>query len=419
MSSGRAAATDMPPRSPSFHVWAWALAGLGLGASGTSAWVHHRLLTDPSYASFCDVNQTLSCTSAYASAYGSVAGIPVAVVGVVFFAFVLLVLALTGGSPASRVQAPAYVLVLSATALLPIAYLGYASFVVLQTVCLLCVATYVAVVGLFVSAVTATRVSMSVLPERLAADVRRLVSSPAAVMSLVVFLAAAATLVWSFPVETLSAASGEAQAAAQPAGTSGLTPAQLQELEKFMNAQQRVPVMVATEGAAVVLVKFNDYMCPPCGQTFAEYKPVLARYAVEYPGKLKYVSRDYPLDPECNRLAPGGAHLASCEAAVAVRLAREKGKADAMENWLFGNQLTLTPASVKDAVRTLGGVTDFDARYAATLQLVKGDIEQGGQLQVQGTPTFFLNGIRLPGLRAQFLDAAIALEMKRAGVTVR
>ena len=64
-------------------------------------------------------------------------------------------------------------------------------------------------------------------------------------------------------------------------------------------------------------------------------------------------------------------------------------------------------------------VTDFDARYTATLQLVKGDIEQGGQLKVQGTPTFFLNGIRLPGLRAQFLDAAIALEMKRAGVTVR
>ena len=53
------------------------------------------------------------------------------------------------------------------------------------------------------------------------------------------------------------------------------------------------------------------------------------------------------------------------------------------------------------------------------LQLVKADIEQGGQLQVQGTPTFFLNGIRLPGLRAEFLDAAIALELKRAGVAVR
>jgi protein-disulfide isomerase len=168
-----------------------------------------------------------------------------------------------------------------------------------------------------------------------------------------------------------------------------------------------------------VLVKFNDYMCPPCGQTFAEYKPVLAKYAKEYPGKVKYVTRDYPLDPECNRLAPGGAHMASCEAAVAVRLARDKGKADAMEDWLFANQPTLTTASVKDAARNIGGVTDFDARYGAVLELVKGDIEQGGQLRVQGTPTFFLNGIRLPGLRAEFLDAAIAIELKRAGITVR
>ena len=103
----------------------------------------------------------------------------------------------------------------------------------------------------------------------------------------------------------------------------------------------------------------------------------------------------------------------------ALRLAREKGKAAPMEDWLFANQPTLTPASVKQAVQSIGGVTDFDARYQTTLQLVKGDISQGGQLQVQGTPTFFLNGIRLPGLRAQFLDAAIAMEMKRAGVALK
>lgn len=401
----------------------WGAALLGLGASSVSAWVHHRLLNDPSYASFCDVNQALSCTSAYSSVYGSVAGLPVAVVGVIFFAVVLLVLGLASASPTSRPSAAAYVLVMAVAAVPPIAYLGYASFVVLKTVCMLCLATYVAVVGLLVSAVTATRVSMNAVPERLAADVRRLVSSPAAVMSVVAVLAGAAALIWSFPAETVSAASNDGGAAgaqaAQPTGTAALTPGQLQELEKFLNAQQRVPVMVASEGAAVVLMKFNDYMCPPCGQTFAEYKPVLARYAKEYPGKLKFVTRDFPLDPECNRFTPAGAHMASCEAAVAVRLAREKGKADAVENWLFANQPTLTPTNVKEAARMLGGVTDFDARYQTTLQLVKGDIEQGQQLQVQGTPTFFMNGIRLPGLRAQFLDAAIALEMKRAGVTVR
>ncbi len=411
-----AASSDAAPSTATPLMWVAAL--LGLGASAESSRVHYKLLTDPSYASICDVSDTVSCSNAYASVYGSLAGVPTALLGVIFFAGVLLVLALTSRAASSRGHAASYVLVMAAVGLLVVGYLGYASFFVLGTVCLLCVTTYVAVVGLFVSAVTASRVSMNALPERLAADLRRLVTTPAAISALVVFVAAVAALLWSFPGETLQASAGEA-GEEQTAAIAPLAPAQQQELEKFMAAQQRVPVMVASEGAAVVLVKFNDYMCPPCGQTFAEYKPVLAKWARDYPGKLKFVTKDYPLDPECNQFAPGGSHMASCEAAVAVRLAREKGKAAPMEDWLFANQPTLTPASVKQAVQSIGGVTDFDARYQTTLQLVKGDIAQGGQLQVQGTPTFFLNGIRLPGLRAQFLDAAIAMEMKRAGVALK
>ena len=56
---------------------------------------------------------------------------------------------------------------------------------------------------------------------------------------------------------------------------------------------------------------------------------------------------------------------------------------------------------------------DFDARFNGMLELVKGDIAQGAQLKVTGTPTFFMNGMRLPGLRAEFFDAAIAWELRR------
>jgi len=84
-----------------------------------------------------------------------------------------------------------------------------------------------------------------------------------------------------------------------------------------------------------------------------------------------------------------------------------------MEEWLFANQPSLTPAGVKAAAATVAGVNDFDARMAATLELVKADIAQGAQLKVSGTPTFFMNGLRLPGLRAEFFDAAIAWELKR------
>jgi uncharacterized membrane protein len=51
---------------------------LGLGASSVSSFVHYKLLTDPSYTSFCDVNPAVSCTEAYLSRFGSVRGVPVA-----------------------------------------------------------------------------------------------------------------------------------------------------------------------------------------------------------------------------------------------------------------------------------------------------------------------------------------------------
>ena len=54
-----------------------------------SSYVHYKLLTDPSYTSFCDVNATVSCTQAYLSRYGSFWGVPVALGGVLFFALVL------------------------------------------------------------------------------------------------------------------------------------------------------------------------------------------------------------------------------------------------------------------------------------------------------------------------------------------
>ncbi len=164
-----------------------------------------------------------------------------------------------------------------------------------------------------------------------------------------------------------------------------------------------------------MILKFNDYQCPPCRQTFMEYKPILAKWAKQAPGKVKFITKDFALERECNAGVSGDVHPAACDAAVAVRLAREKGKAEAMEEWLFANQPALTPASVRQAAKDVGGVLDMEARYQATLTLVKGDTAQGVQLKVTGTPTFFVNGMRLPGLRPEFFDAAIAWELNRVG----
>jgi protein-disulfide isomerase len=261
---------------------------------------------------------------------------------------------------------------------------------------------------------------MTSFPGRAARDLRTLVRTPAALTAVLGFVAAAVMAVVLFPSEPISASASPGATTGNTAAATTAAPPPLppqapgvQQLEEFLSTQQRVPLLVPGTGAAVVIVKFNDYQCPPCGQTFREYKPIMARLQQQYPGKIAFITRDFPLDPECNSL--GGAHQAACEAAVAVRLAREKGKANEMEEWLFTNQAQLTPALVKTGVQTVAGVADFDARYAGTLELVKGEINQGVQLKVTGTPTFFMNGLRLPNLRGEFFEAAVLWELRRVG----
>src|SRR5688500_19063092 len=87
-----------------------AFALLGLGASTYSTWVHYRILNDPTYVeSFCDVSATVSCTAAYSSRFGSFAGVPVAIFGTLFFAFVLGLIAWSVRSAVTRDNLPGYV----------------------------------------------------------------------------------------------------------------------------------------------------------------------------------------------------------------------------------------------------------------------------------------------------------------------
>ena len=387
-----------------------ALALLGLGASTASAYVHYQLLRDPSYTSFCDVSATVSCQAVYESPFGTFRGIPVAIGGVIWFALVLLLTLADRRSHRSNIQG--YLFVLSTLALAVVLYLGYASFVILKAVCILCVLTYVAVIGIFLVVGGANDVPVRSLPGRAARDFRALLSTPVALVIALLFVAGSVSLVAFFPRGTDAAAVGAEAAAAAPV----LPEAQGSEFERWYASQPRVPIAESADGAAIVIVKFNDYQCPACGTTYMNYRPILAKWNAERPGAVKFVARDYPLDPKCNPNVTTAMHGAACEAAVAVRLSRARNRGDAMEEWLYTHQAGLTPEAVKQAARDIGGVTDFDARYPATIELIKGDIRFATQLGVRVTPTFFINGVKVEGgLRPEYFDAAIASELKRAG----
>ena len=70
-----------------------------------------------------------------------------------------------------------------------------------------------------------------------------------------------------------------AAAAAQVAKEPPLTDDQKAQLRAPFDQQPRMIVPADAEGATVVVVKFNDYQCPPCRQTFELYEPIWAKWA--------------------------------------------------------------------------------------------------------------------------------------------
>ena len=384
---------------------------VGLGASGTAAYVHYRMFSDPTYTSFCDVSATVSCTQVYASRFGTFQGVSVSVFGGIWFGFAALMsIAGMSGRPAVRESVPGYLFAAATIGLAVILYLAYASFVILKLVCVLCLVTYAAVIGLFLISGAATSYPMMSLPRRALQDLKVLVTSPLAMVLALAWLGGAATTLAFFPREAATVVTA-AGTAVVPAPTQD----QRSELERFMASAPRVPLMVPNEGAAVLIVKFADYQCPACGNAYLSYKPILAKYAASNPGAVKVVMKDFPLNPNCNVNVRQMLHPWACDAAVAVRLARAHNKGDELEDYLYTNQKDLSPDGVRKAALDIAQVTDFDAKYEATLELVKGDVAMGQQLKVNQTPTFFVNGIKIDGAWApQFFDQAIAYEIAHA-----
>jgi uncharacterized membrane protein/protein-disulfide isomerase len=385
---------------------------VGLGASVAAAYTHYHLLYDPTYRSFCDVNETISCTQVYMSRFSTVRGIPVAVFGALsFVAAVLLSVSGLVARQTVRENVPGYLFVLSTLSLAVVLYLGYASFFLLKAVCLLCLTTYAAVIGLFLVSGAATSFPMTTLPRRASRDVRVFIGSPLALTIAVLFFAGAATTLAFFPREGATAPGQAASATTLPVPTQD----QRSEFERWYASQPRVPLIVPADGAKVLIVKFNDFQCPACGQSYLQYKPIFAKYEAEHPGAVKLVLKDYPLNRDCNDAIGQTIHPAACEAAVAVRLALAHSKTDAMEEWLYTHQPAMTPPSVRQAARDVGQIGDFDVRYSSTLGMVKGDVALGRQLGVKSTPTFFINGVKIEGaLPPQYFDQAIAYELQHA-----
>lgn len=142
----------------------------------------------------------------------------------------------------------------------------------------------------------------------------------------------------------------------------------------------------------VTLVEFGDFECPACGDEY----PVVTQILQNYKGKINYVFRNFPLPQHAN--AP--------EAAEAAEAAKAQGNFFGMFNLLYSNQNSWANASdptsyfVTYAKALHLNVNKFesDVKNKKYANVIQKDINDGYAVNVNATPTFFLNGVPMVGV---------------------
>ncbi|MCM2278838.1 MAG: thioredoxin domain-containing protein [Oligoflexia bacterium] len=151
--------------------------------------------------------------------------------------------------------------------------------------------------------------------------------------------------------------------------------------------------------APITIVEFSDFQCPYCRVGALMLNGVLNRY----PGKVRIVLRNYPLDPACNPAIQRSMHPAACEAAKTTVCAHKQGKFAATYEQLFEHQASLRPGRPAELAKDAGVNPEQLAsclNAPETSAAVTRDIEEGNRLGVQSTPTFFINGYKVEGAYA-------------------
>lgn len=145
-------------------------------------------------------------------------------------------------------------------------------------------------------------------------------------------------------------------------------------------------------------VVFSDFQCPAC-RGFAEFFESQVLPALG--DRLRIVYKHFPLEPECNPLLPQTVHAQACEAADVAEAARSIGGSEAfwkMHDRLFANQEGLGEAPWTRLATEAGLDPARISELAASRVFrdrIREDAELGARLQIQSTPTVFLDGRKM------------------------
>ncbi len=184
---------------------------------------------------------------------------------------------------------------------------------------------------------------------------------------------------------------------------------QLSKLKTDLTPSQGTP------GAPVVMVLFSDFQCSYCREL---QKVLHANLLKTYPKEVRLYFKDYPLD---------AIHPWARNAAIAGRCVYRQDPQTfwAFHDWIFDKQQELNPDNLRNQIMSWAGGKNLDTLQLgrcydnrATEKEIEKSIAEGRELQLQSTPTLYINGRALPGAYPwQQLKTVIDFELERVKKT--
>ncbi len=166
--------------------------------------------------------------------------------------------------------------------------------------------------------------------------------------------------------------------------------------------------------APIQVVEFSDFLCPFCRNLAGAF----GGFMPQSQGRVAIFFKNYPLDQDCNPVMTRTVHEGACELALGGICAEEQGKFWPYHDRIF-SQPPLNPGN-EDVIRlaTEAGLDGSAMRQCLSSPGARAkldrDIAEGKRLEVNATPTVFVNGKKLEQIGG-FLKA-IESESKRLGL---
>jgi protein-disulfide isomerase len=145
--------------------------------------------------------------------------------------------------------------------------------------------------------------------------------------------------------------------------------------------------VLGSADAPVTLIEYGDFECPHCGSAYPIVKEIQQRMGPD----LRFVFRHFPLTQ---------IHSHAEHAAESTEAAAQHGKFWQMHDILFENQERLEDPSLVEYAEALGIDPEWFALMLTESRFqprVREQFLSGVKSGVNGTPTFFVNGVRYDG----------------------